>query len=687
MLKLSCLATLRATGMLLATAMAACTQTSRHAEAATLRCDDLGELIAKYPAVHYSVHQITPEIRARTAEQFVESLDPSRTLLLKAEATSFKEALKGGFDDIIDGECTLLSKTYERILTSAQEDTQRARAMMTEVYSIDKSVKLVIDPDDRGYPEDRQARDKLGQALIHFQMANYIKGGVEMDKAKKQLVHRYELTEKRIKERATKRQLPEMFAEAFARALDPHTSYLSHDSLQDFQINMKLSLEGIGAALRSGDGFTYIESLIPGGGAEKSGKLRPKDKIIAVAQDEAEPVSTIDMALTDVVKLIRGKKGTKVSLTILREGAKTETFTVTIIRDKIDVKQQAAKLDIKERTRNGKKMKVGVLELPSFYGSPRDSDGRSSYRDVKKLLKEARQKEVDALVLDLSRNGGGYLDDAVRISGLFVREGNIVATRDTDGRITYLEDEDEDIEWSGPLTVLVSPMSASASEILAGALQAYGRAVVIGATQSSFGKGSVQTLSPVRIGTFGGSLVAMKVTTGMYFLPSGRSTQQTGVTVDIVIPSLLTTIEMGEKDLDYSLKVAPISGFRSSEVNSPGAKHWNFVDAAQIATLAQRSLERIKRKPAFKEIKEEIAKAKARKGVIDLEEFSKEAEKAQESEDEDEDRFKRMGETFLIEATDIALDLHGLQKARSRKLGATDRRTTPKLQKNSSPLR
>lgn len=669
---------LRAAALLIAGTTVACVQTSRNAEAAVLRCDDLGGLIAAYQTVHYSVRRITPELQRRAVEQFVEALDPSRTLLLESEVDAMKQRLYESFDDFRKGECGPLEEAYALVRRRAAEDTALARALIADKkFAIDRDVKLVIDPEERGYPKTQEARRALGRALVHFQMANYVSGGVSLDKAKKQLVHRYELTEKRLGEQQEEKRIPEMFAEAFARALDPHTAYMSYDSLADFKIHMKLSLEGIGAALRTEDGFTYIESLIPGGGAERSGKLRPKDKIIAVAQEGEEPVSTIDMSIRDVVKLIRGKKGTTVTLTILREGSETRTFDVTIIRDKIDVQQQAAKLELEERKVGDSMIKVGVLELPSFYGSGRDDDGRSSYEDVKRLIGEAKSAGAQALVLDLSKNGGGYLEDAVRISGLFLREGAIVATKDTDGEVTVLRDDDEATAWSGPLVVLVSPMSASASEILAGSLQAYGRAVVVGAGKSSFGKGSVQTLRPLP-----GNLGAMKVTTGMYFLPSGRSTQQTGVEVDLTVPSLLSTIDMGEKDLDYSLPPQSTGAFLSSGINGEGSDRWRPVSPITIARLAERSRDRVAKKETFREIEEELEKAKKKKGSIALSEIldknsdtrskggdPKKAGEATTSNDEEERRFERMDEVFEDEATDIAVDL--VLEARSRaSLGA-----------------
>lgn len=710
--KTSYLSSLRVALAIFVATTTACAQSGRRAEASPLRCDALGKLFQQYQIYHYSSQKLTDELKSRTAQQFVESIDPSRTLLLESEAADTKSFVTKKFAEIVNGNCTILDNAFSLIRERAAQDTKYAQEVVAGDFKVDETVKLVIDPDKRGYSKNSNERKKLVRSLIHFYMANYLKSGVELKKAKKQLVHRYELVEKRLQERVEKGQMPEIFAESFARSLDPHTSYLSYDSLVDFQINMQLSLEGIGAALRSSDGFTYIETIIPGGGAEKSGKIRPKDKIIAVAQDGEEPISSIDMFISDVVKMIRGKKGTKVTLTILRDsGSETKTFDVTIIRDKIDVKQQAAKLEVETRQRGKKKYTIGVLELPSFYGGS-DSDGRSSYKDVKDLIKEAKDKNVESLVLDLSRNGGGYLEDAVRISGLFLHKGAVVATKDTDGDIAVLEDDDSSIEWSGPLVVLLSPLSASASEILAGALQSYDRAVVVGAAKSSFGKGSVQTLRPLpaRLG-------AVKVTTGMYFLPNGQSTQQTGVTSDIVVPSLLSTVDMGEKDLDYSLSPQSTLPFRSKDVNKPGEKSaWTPISDTKVALLTKQSETRVSQTEAFDEIIEELKKAEEQDGVIDLSDFTadedsdtkkkdtkpttkddnkenssklstaKSKKDGEEEEEEEESRFEILQKVFVGEAVDIALDLaigvHQTPRLGSRTKSHPENDLTP-----SSPAR
>ena len=657
--------------LLLAACLTACAPSVRQAKASVLECQHLGKLTDLFERAHYSSEKITPKIAERAAQNFLEMLDPSKTLLIDSEAKHIKKNLTMGFSLIEKGTCTSLNSAFDTIRNRAKSDYEYAKKVLSGKFKLDKSINLVLDADKRGYAKNHNKRKKLITKLIHFQYSNYILGGVDDEKAKTQLIHRYELNLKRLNERIADKRIPELFAMAIGNSFDPHTTYMSHDTLEDFNIQMQLSLEGIGAALRWENGFTYIDSLVPGGQAEKNGKLRPKDKVIAVAQGNDTPVSTIDMELREVVKLIRGKKGTIVTLTVLREGASTKTFKVSIVRDKIDVKQQAAKIRYvdegdkyvtpKEKDnskivvpkKQPKKTRIAVLELPSFYGGDRKSGGRSSSGDVKALLAEAKKNGADAVVLDLSKNGGGYLEDAVDLSGLFIREGAIVATHQTGGNVSILHDNHDDIHWNGPLVIVLSPISASASEILAGSLQAYKRAVVVGAGKRSFGKGTVQTIQPLL--PMSDRLGAIKVTIGMYFLPNGESTQQSGIEVDLVIPSLLSSISSGEKDLSYSLPPENAQPFLSKSINTKGPDRWASVTPQLIQKLREKSQVRIEKNAEFKQVKEEISKIEKQKGSISLAELMSSKEK--QKEEEDDERITRLEDAFLNEAVLIALDM------------------------------
>lgn len=630
------------------------------AQAKTLECEELPALFRSYSIHHYAIRKLDDETRSRTAKLFVEAIDPSRTLLLQEDVDGLKKALPQVFSGAFRGRCGAIERAMNLTVTRSEADLRLARQVLDDDYALDESVELVLDPEARGWPKTEAERKALVEKQIHFQMASYLAGGLELKKAKDQLVHRYELNLKRARERKERGRGTELFASAFALALDPHSSYLSQDDLEDFRIQMQLSLEGIGAALRSEDGFTYIESLIPGGAAERSEKLQPKDKIIAVQSEGEKTVSTIDMSIRDVVKLIRGPKGTKVTLTILREGKNTRTFDVTIVRDKIDVKQQAAKIEYETRKLGDRSVKIGVLELPSFYGG--NDEGRSSYQDVKRLVAEAKKAGVDGMVLDLSKNGGGLLEDAVRISGLFLKTGGIVATRGTRGEFEVLEDEDPDVQYGGPLAVMISPVSASGAEILAGALQAYGRAVVVGGPRT-FGKGTVQAVLPLP-----SQLGAMKITTGMFFLPDGQSTQLQGVTADVRVPSLLDSFDVGEQDLDFALPPGKVDPFLSDEARGTGKSAWPRFDPNLASRLQKRSTRRVARSDAFEKMKERIAEAKsmAKDEPVKLSELDDE-DGAEGAEDENgKEDLEQIEEAYTDEAVNILVDwmrLRGVKTA------------------------
>lgn len=564
---------------------------------------------------------MSADVKKRTVDEYIKYLDPSKNLLLESEVNTLRKDLDTLFSSMDKGNCSVLEKINETVIAKLKENEDFVRKFVSKNdYKLDETVELVIDPEKRGYPKNK---DELNQELVksvHFQMSNYLDSGTKLPEAKQQLIHRYELITKRAKE-DTREDLLSNFINAFASSLDPHSSYFSPEMLEDFQIQMGLSLEGIGASLTSENGYTVIQEVIPGGAADRAKILKPKDKIIAVSQDKGSAVNVIDMSLKDVVRLIRGKKNTKVTLTILRQGDKTERFETTIVRDTVDLKEQAAKLKIETREIEGKKRKLAVIDLPSFYGD-KDRNKRSSYKDIRELLKQATAKKVDGLMLDLTRNAGGLLEDAVKISGLFIKSGGVVATKSSDDRTDVLDDRDEEILYSGPMVVLTSRRSASASEILAGAMKDYGRAIVVG-DDHTFGKGTVQSVLTLPLG-----LGALKITTGMFFLPAGASTQQTGVPSDIVIPARFDLEEIGEKTADNSLPPQKIQPFKSESANFPKPpKYWEPISSDLIQALVKKSEARVKASEEFKEMQAKVTEAKRNKGVIKLSDMRKQQEK------------------------------------------------------------
>jgi carboxyl-terminal processing protease len=586
---------------------------------AELTCKVIPELVGQFLRRHVSHRRLTDEIRARTAQVYLERIDPSKTLLLQSEADAFAREIPAVFDDAAEGDCHRLAEIHAMMVERYARFEQDVRAVVSaDGFAVDPQAELVIDPDERGFPKTLEEQRSLLRRQIDFQLANYLSVGTKLPEARERLVHRYELFTKHARQLRPE-ELHATFLDAFASALDPHSSYFSADANEDFKIAMTLSLEGIGVALSSKDGYALVERVLPGGAADREGSLRTNDRIIAVGQVEGPPTDVIDMPLRDVVRLIRGKRGTPVRLSVLRDGEPAERFVVTIVRDTIDLEEQAASLRFETVQAKGGPLKIGVLELTSFYGT-NDPTKRQCAEDVARLLDEAKREKADGIVLDLSRNGGGLLEYAVEISGYFIRKGPIVAVRDRSGPLQVLEDPSDDLRWPGPVVVLVSRASASASEILAGALKDYGRAVIVG-DDHTFGKGTVQTVVELP-----GRLGALKMTTALFFRPGGLSTQRSGVASDIVIPSLFNTDRFGEAAEENALANEQVRPFVDGYAGAPGSgSRWSSVDAPTVKELSERSRSRVEESSAFQAIQRELAEDASRGGVVRVAEILKDA--------------------------------------------------------------
>ena len=598
---------------------------------AELVCGTLPEFANLFLRNHVRHNQLTDEVERRAIDNFILRLDRSRMLLTAPEAEALQTKLIGAFDDLEAGRCSQLLEVHKEFVRRHETAAKFVRKTVeADDYAIDESASLVLDPEERGYPEDGETRDDLMRRMVHFQMSNYVSNGTELDEAKKKLIKRYERRFKREIE-IKKDEIYSVFLDAFASALDPHSNYLSAQVLEDFRIGMSLSLEGIGVALSEQDGYAVAERIIPGGAADKHGVLKEKDKLIAVAEAGEDFVDIIDMPLRDAVSLIRGKAGTTVALTVLRkEGEELRKFNTEIVRAKIDLAEQAAQLRFEERQVDDQKIKLAILELPSFYGDA-DPTKRQCTDDVRRLLEEVNEAQADGLLLDLSRNGGGLLQHAVEISGYFIKEGEVVGIQDARGHRQILSDNDESVLYTGPMVVHTSRVSASASEILAGALKDYGRAVIVG-DDHTFGKGTVQTVSQLP-----GENGALKVTTALFFRPGGRSTQHSGVDADVVLPSLLASDDYGEKTQRYSLPPQATQPFLGNGANGPeDGTRWTPVDPKTMVLLAKRSAGRVAEDDDFAEIRERLAEQAESGGVIELSEILKRREETAAPEEEDE---------------------------------------------------
>ncbi|GHC31847.1 tail-specific protease [Kushneria pakistanensis] len=448
---------------------------------------------------------------------------------------------------------------------------------------------------------------------------------MDSEKIAKQLADRYKSQLSRVRQTNTEDVLS-VILNAATGSIDPHSEYLSPSRGQSFDIQMKLSLEGIGALLQQDSEYVRVSSLVSGGPAERSGQIKPADRIVAVGDgDTGEMISVIGMRLDEVVEHIRGPKGSKVRLEIIPAKAidVTQTRTIEITRDTVSLEDQAASSRVIESHRNGENHRVGVIKVPAFYVDfdayqAGDQNYRSSTRDVAKLIEKLKTQNVEGIVLDMRGNGGGALQEANSMVGLFIDRGPTVQVRDARGRISLYGDTDRGVAYDGPLAVLVDRLSASASEIFAGAIQDYGRGLVLG--NQTFGKGTVQTLSDLSHGE-------LKLTRAKFYRISGESTQLRGVEPDISFPSLIDKEEIGESALDYALAwdtVRPVSYRMYGEP-------WQFV-----SQLRQKHEQRAQNNPNFHYLMREAQLAEqfqAQNNTVSLNREQRQREmKAQEAE-------------------------------------------------------
>lgn len=620
-------------------------------------------------------------LRDRVVDQYIKSLDPMKMYLLAADVEKISSDLKQVFVDVPKENCVELLAIQKMVKERVGERARFAKNFLGPKYKYDASVEFVLDPQKQSFRKTQAELESFLQKYVHFQISNYLATDMKLDEAKENVRKSWDRQVRRLNE-VKQEDVMSAYLNAFANALDPHSSFFPKESNEDFQIQMSLSLQGIGATLSSQDGFTVIESLVPGGPAARSGLLQPQDKILAVGQGTQAMENVIEMDLRDVVRKIRGPKGTPVRLMVMRkEGDGRVRKEISLIRDQVKLEDSAAQLHIKEQEIDGRKAKLGVIELPSFYSDGKRMGGRSSAADVDRLLREARDKKVEGLVFDVSRNGGGSLEDAVRIVGLFIARGAVVKQSVSGGREMILEDPSGSLEWSGPIVVLTSRISASASEILAGSLKDYRRAVVVG-SDHTFGKGTIQTV--IDIPPQSGELGAVKVTVGMFYTPGGFSTQHRGVTADVIFPGSFDSDEVGEKSLDYSLPPAKVDPFLGKAANPRNA--WKPITEDWLKTLRQRSGTRVAASEEFKKISDELAKSEKQGKLIRLADATKNKEKrdkdaairAASKEEKEKEYLKRAD---VQEAFSILVDLVQLEAGKTLKLTEA----SPAVGKDSAP--
>ncbi|MBM7035782.1 carboxy terminal-processing peptidase [Vibrio ulleungensis] len=580
---------------------------------------------SRFTRSHYKHFSLDDEFSIRIFNRYIDMLDYNRSIFTEADIESFAEQSTTLDDELKSGTNKVAFDIYNLSMQKRFERFQYALSLLDNEITFDGDETIELDRSEASWPTSQADIDELWQQRVKYDALNLALAGKEWEEIKDVLTKRYNNAMKRLTQSQSEDAF-QLYMNAFAREVDPHTSYLSPRNAETFQAEMNLSLEGIGAVLQMTDDYTVIRSLVAGGPASNSKALNEGDRIIGVGQDGKDVVDVIGWRLDDVVALIKGPKGTKVNLQILPEGNDAKSHTVTIVRDKIRLEDRAVKSEVIEK--DGKKF--GVLEVPSFYvGLAKDTDA---------LISELKNDNVDGIIVDLRNNGGGALSEATALSGLFITQGPIVQVRDSYGRVTVNADNGNTISYDGPLTILVNRYSASASEIFAAALQDYGRAIVVG--ENSFGKGTVQQHRSLNhiYDLFDKELGYVQYTIQKFYRINGGSTQNRGVVPDIAYPTAIDPAETGESVEDNALP-------------------WDQIDAAKYQVLADRSQQiqslttqhqaRIADDLEFQFIAEDIEDYKAKKenNVLSL---NLEARNAEDDGEEDL-RLKRINQRRALE--------------------------------------
>ena len=611
------------------------------------------------------------EIAGRWMKTFLKSLDPMKVYFYQSDVDEFNQHQDDLTKMIEKNDVSFAYFVFQRFLQRVDERVKTIEELLSQPLDFTVNEEMTVDRDLLQFPKDpNEARDRWRKRIKYDLLVlktdkdkktaasnesnERKKTGDESQPAKNpnedadnpqnstqntptqpqsekktnivdekkpvdKLTQRYHSFAKRMHQ-TDPDELLEIYLNSLTTSFDPHTSYMSPSTQENFDIMMRLELEGIGASLQSDDGYTVVKHLVPGGVADKDGRLKIEDKIIGVGQGEEGPVvDVIDMKLNDVVKLIRGNRGTVVRLEVLSPSSEKKTLKMT--REKIELKDSEAKGEIFEAGKrpDGTAYKIGIIDLPSFYmdmtGARRGlADFKSTTRDVRMILEDFNRKNVDVVVLDLRRNGGGSLTEAINLTGLFIPNGPVVQVKDADGRVSPFNDLDPTMVWSGPLVVVISKFSASASEILAGAIQDYGRGLIVG-DHATHGKGTVQSLLDIGQHLFSfmpntRPMGALKVTMQQFYRPNGESTQKRGVLSDIELPSLTTHLDVGEADLDYPLefdRVNPMSYKRFDLVTPPITEQLKHLAEQRVQTTEKfqkelRTIARYKEQKAKKTV-------------------------------------------------------------------------------------
>ncbi len=569
---------------------------------------------------HYKRARLDDAVSEMFLKNYLDALDYNHLFFLQSDVDEFNRRYAKTLDDFTNkGDASPAFEIFGRFLKRLDERTDLVMRLLKEKQDFTKDDVLSTQRNKQPWPKDEQEAEQLWRLRIKYDLlpSRLAKEKDPEATTIEKLRKRYQRVQKNFRDFETS-EILQVYLSSLGHAYDPHSDYMAPEEAKEFDIkNIRLSLTGIGALLEYEDGYTKIKSLVHGGPADKSKQLKPGDRIVAVAQGTGEPVDVVEMPLNKVVNLIRGKLDSEVRLTIVPAGSDAAvTKVIKLIRKEIPIEESQAKARIIDHLdATGKTQRLGVVNLPTFY------DHCAS--DVEKLIQRLQKENITGLVLDLRRNGGGLLPEAVDLAGLFIRKGPVVQVKDNRDKTQVLSDDDGGkIAYDGPLIVLVSHLSASASEIVAAALQDYGRALVVG-DSTTHGKGTVQTLLPVGQFLRPGMISdagKLKFTVQKFYRVEGSTTQKQGVTPAIALPSIYDYMELGEASLPNCLPADTIPGVSHEQMD---------LTRPFVEELRKRSAERVAKSQDFAYLREDIERLKKQQAekAVSLNEKKRLAEK------------------------------------------------------------
>jgi carboxyl-terminal processing protease len=564
---------------------------------------------------HMAHPQINDEIAAKWCDNFIKRLDPQKYHFLKSDVDEFRKQAKTLDDRIREGNIDFAREVYNRFLERSDERFKAEVELLKQKFDFTVDESINDDFDKIDFPKDKaEADDRLRKKVKFDLLFSKVIEDLPEAEAIRKLSVRYR-DRNRAAHQFDSSDLLEFYLTSLTETFDPHSAYLNQKDLEDLlNQQLHLALEGIGASLRSEDGYAVVQEIVPGMAADKDGRLQPEDKIIGIQKEDGSEIDLVEKKLNDVVRYIRGPRGTKVRLIVQPEGTKDKKV-YELTRERIELKEQHAKAKVIEsKGSDGKAYKLGIISLPAFYGDTMallrgDPDAVSATEDCKRMLEDFRKQHVDVVVMDLRGNGGGLLEEAKTLSGLFIDTGPVVQVKEILG-VKAMADEEGGMAWDGPLVVLIDKASASASEIFAGVIKDYGRGLIIG-DSSTFGKGTVQSIVPIqdhvrrRIRGAAGGRGALKLTIQQFFRANGDSTQIRGVTPHVHIPSMFDHRDFGEGKMDNAVHFDKVAALPHDE--------YQGVPDDLVAAVNARSVQRRKDDPKFRKLDEQIKKFLERK--------------------------------------------------------------------------